>query len=250
MMERRDPGEPMGTDTVSTRDVSLRAGGVSLAATFSWPRPCGGVILFAHGSGSSRFSPRNRQVAASLQAAGMATLLLDLLTPGEERADAQSRCWRFDLPLLADRLTRAVDWLRQDAAAEGEGPGDLPLRDLPLGLFGASTGAAASLITAASRPAAVGAIVCRGGRPDLAPAALPRVRCPTLLIVGGADREVLALNQRAADTMTAPHHVAVVSGASHLFPEPGALEAVCRLARDWFLFHLLLPPGHGSSPMA
>jgi putative phosphoribosyl transferase len=240
----------MGTVTVSTREVTVHAGAVSLAGTLSWPSNCGGVILFAHGSGSGRFSPRNREVAASLQAAGLATLLLDLLTPGEEREDAESRRWRFDIPLLADRLTNAVDWLRQDLAADGEPPGDLPLRTLPLGLFGASTGAASALITAAARPDAVGAIVCRGGRPDLAPAALPRVRCPTLLIVGGADLEVLALNQQAASAMTAPHHLAVVRGASHLFPEPGALEAVCSLARDWFLTHLPLHPGHGSSPSA
>jgi dienelactone hydrolase len=226
----------MVANTVSTSDIHIKAGKVSLAATLSWPQPCGGLVVFAHGSGSSRFSPRNRQVAASLQDGGLATLLLDLLTPEEDRADAASHRWRFAIPLLAERLTSAVDGILQGTLTEGEG-----LAALPVGLFGASTGAAAALITAAARPGAIGALVCRGGRPDLAPDALPRVRCPTLFIVGGADREVLALNEQAAATMTAPHHVAVVSGASHLFPEAGALEAVCTLARDWFGAHLRPP---------
>jgi putative phosphoribosyl transferase len=245
MLGSADREQQMGADTVSTSELKITAGGVVLAATFSRPKHCGGVVVFAHGSGSSRFSPRNREVAASLQAAGLATLLLDLLTPEEEQADAATRRWRFDIPLLADRLTGAIDWLifpnqqHQLEALNPEPPATgESLSGLPLGLFGASTGAAAALITAAARPAAVGAVVCRGGRPDLAPAALPHVRCPTLFIVGGADREVLALNRQAASAMTAPHHLSVVVGATHLFGEEGALEAVCVLARDWFQTHL------------
>jgi pimeloyl-ACP methyl ester carboxylesterase len=245
MLEGRRHEASMGAESVSTSEVSLTAAGVTLTATLGWPEHCQGVVLFAHGSGSGRFSPRNRQVAASLQEAGLATLLLDLLTPGEERSDTLSHRWRFAIPMLADRLTGAVDWLGQAGRAAGVAPSSLPL-----GLFGASTGAAAAVISAAARPAAIGAIVCRGGRPDLAPAALPRVRCPTLFIVGGADSEVLALNQQAASAMTAPHRLSVIPGASHLFPEAGALEAVCVLARDWFSEHLRRPADRPASPMS
>lgn len=215
--------------TVSSSEVRLSAEGVSLAATLRWPQPCGGVVVFAHGSGSSRFSPRNRFVANALQGAGLATLLLDLLTSEEESVDEASGRWRFDIALLAERLTSAVDWLIQDKlAAAKTSPSP------PIGLFGASTGAAAALLTAAARPDAIRALVCRGGRPDLAPSALAKVRCPTLLIVGEADPEVLSLNRQAAAAMTAPHHLAVIPGASHLFSEAGALEQVSALARDWF----------------
>jgi pimeloyl-ACP methyl ester carboxylesterase len=182
-----------------------------------------GVVLFAHGSGSGRHSPRNRQVAAGLQYAGYGTLLLDLLTEAEERIDAGSRALRFDVGMLGARLSDAADWLAAHRATAG----------LPLALFGASTGAAAALITAADRPDAVGAIVSRGGRPDLAGAALERVRAPTLLIVGGADREVLELNRRTAGRLAAEHEIAVVPGATHLFPEPGALEQVIDLSVAW-----------------
>lgn len=229
-------GVPMAAVTVSSSDVKWPVAGVSLAATLSWPQPCGGVVVFAHGSGSSRFSPRNRFVANNLQRAGLATLLLDLLTPEEERDDEVGGRWRFDLARLAERLTGAVDWLIPDGLAAVQAAASPPV-----GLFGASTGAAAALITAAARADTIRAVVCRGGRPDLAPSALPNVRCPTLLIVGEADPAVLSLNQQAAAAMTAPHHLAVIPGASHLFSEAGALEAVSALARDWFCEHFQGP---------
>ncbi len=227
----------MAAYTISSREVTLRAGPVALAGTLSWPPAAGAVVLFAHGTGSNRFSPRNRQVAARLRDAGLATLLLDLLTAAEQRADDAFR-QRFTISLLAKRLTAVVDGLSQPDTLS-----PLAMR-LPLGLFGASTGAAVALITAAARPAAIGAVVCRGGRPDLAVAALAGVRCPTLFIVGGADRAVLAINQQAASTMTAPHSLRIVPDASHLFAEPGALDAVGELAREWFGHHLG-PPSRG-----
>lgn len=216
--------------------MQITSYGVTLEATLHWPEQPRGVVVFAHGSGSSRLSPRNRWVAEGLQSAGLATVLLDLLTPEEEAVDRQSQRWRFDIPFLGARLTGAVDWVIQQGLAAPEQP-----CPACIGLFGASTGAAAALITAAERPDAIGALVSRGGRPDLAAMALPRVRCPTLLIVGEADREVLALNTRAAAELTAPHRLAVVPGASHLFEEPGALASVTSLARDWFC-HFLSPP--------
>ena len=181
------------------------------------------MVLFAHGSGSSRFSPRNQQVATALQRAGYGTLLMDLLTGPEEEVDARTRQLRFDIGLLAGRLTEAADWL---GVAEGTA-------GLPLAIFGASTGAAAALITAAERSERVGAVVSRGGRPDLAGEALARVRAPTLLVVGGADTGVLELNRAAAARLAAEHDVAVVPGATHLFPEPGALEQVVGRTVDW-----------------
>ena len=189
-------------------------------------------MLFAHGSGSSRHSPRNRQVAAGMRDAGYGTLLLDLLTEAEERIDAGTRALRFDIGLLAGRLTDAADWL---TAAEGTA-------GLPLALFGASTGAAAALITAADRPDVTGAVVSRGGRPDLAGTALGRVRAPTLLIVGGADRQVLELNRQAAALLAAEHEIAVIPGATHLFPEEGALEQVIDRSVAW-LARSLPEPG-------
>jgi dienelactone hydrolase len=184
--------------------------------------------LFAHGSGSSRFSTRNRAVAQRLNDLGLATLLLDLLTADEEVIDARTAELRFDIPLLAQRLTGTVDWTDRQPA----------LAALPLGLFGASTGAAAALITAAERPQRVAAVVSRGGRPDLALPVLERVRAPTLLIVGGHDREVLALNRQALAALGADKALDIVPGATHLFEEPGALEQVAQLAGDWFLRHL------------
>ena len=186
--------------------------GIPVAAT--------GVVVFAHGSGSSRHSPRNRSVAARLRQAGVATLLLDLLTPLE----AEDRARVFDIPLLASRLVGAIEWV---AAAPGTA-------HLPIGLFGASTGAAAALRAAADDPDRVRAVVSRGGRPDLAGDALPRVRAPVLLLVGGHDREVLALNEQARDAMTCPVELVVVPGATHLFEEPGTLEAVADRAAAWF----------------
>jgi putative phosphoribosyl transferase len=241
----------MAANTVSSREVTLRAGDVALTATLSGPPAAGALVLFAHGTGSGRFSPRNRRVATSLHDAGLATLLLDLLTPDDQRADEACR-QGLAIPLLAERLCAVVDGLGQrDPRNRPEtlDPGGTPL---PLGLFGASTGAAVALITAAARPDAIGAVVCRGGRPDLAAAALAAVRCPTLFIVGGADRAVLALNRQAASGLTAPHSLRIVKGASHLFAEFGALDAVAELAREWFAQHLLpasrRPSRSGFSP--
>jgi len=210
------------TTFATTTDVATA--GVRLGADVVIPAGAIGTVLFAHGSGSSRHSPRNRAVAQALQRRGLATVLIDLLTADEERADARSASLPFDIDLLADRLTGAVDWLAGDPATAG----------LPIGLFGASTGAAAALVAAAARPNEVRAVVSRGGRPDLARAALPRVVTPTLLLVGGRDEAVLRLNERARAAMSAPVELRVVAGATHLFEEPGALEEVVSHAGDWF----------------
>jgi putative phosphoribosyl transferase len=202
------------------RPVRVAAEGVVLDGDLVVPEGSRGVVLFAHGSGSSRHSPRNRQVAAALQQAGYATFLMDLLTSDEEEVDARTRELRFDIPRLAARLTSATDWLTDQPNTGG----------LPLAAFGASTGAAAALITAADRPDRVRLIISRGGRPDLAGDALSRVRAPTLLIIGGNDREVHKLNLQAAERMTAPVQIEVVPGASHLFEEPGTLDAVTDIA--------------------
>ncbi|MTE17992.1 hydrolase [Streptomyces sp. TRM43335] len=199
--------------------------GALLTGDLEMPEGARGVVAFAHGSGSSRHSPRNRAVAGVLRDAGLGTLLFDLLTEAEERTDAATAEHRFDIPLLARRLVAAVDWL----AARPDTTG------LPIGLFGASTGAAAALVAAAERPETVRAVVSRGGRPDLAGGALDRVETPVLLIVGGEDREVLRLNERAAARTAAPCTVHVVPGATHLFEEPGALDQVAAVARDWFV---------------
>jgi putative phosphoribosyl transferase len=206
------------------RPVRVRAGGVTVDGDLTVPPGASGVVAFAHGSGSGRRSPRNRYVARTLNDAGLATLLADLLTPEEEAADLRGAQLRFDVGLLGDRMIAAVDWLgaQPDTAAA------------PIGLFGASTGAAAALVAAAARPQAVAAVVSRGGRPDLAGAALAEVRAPTLLVVGGADRQVLRLNEQAAARLAAEHRIEVVPGAGHLFSEPGALEEVARLATAWF----------------
>jgi dienelactone hydrolase len=210
---------------MNERQVRVGAGGVVLDGGFAVPDGARGVVLFAHGSGSSRHSPRNRFVAEALREGALATLLLDLLTPEEEAVDARTRQLRFDIALLADRLVGTIDWLAQQPAARG----------LPVGLFGASTGGGAALVAAAERPDAVGAVVSRGGRPDLAGDALPLVQAPSLLIVGGDDEAVIGLNRRAMARMSAPVTLEIVPGATHLFEEPGALEQVARLARDWFV---------------
>jgi putative phosphoribosyl transferase len=197
-------------------------------------------VLFAHGSGSSRHSPRNRYVAEILQGAGLGTLLMDLLTRDEEAVDQFTRQFRFDIGLLADRLTGAIDWLERLPEA----------RDLPIGLFGASTGAAAALQAAAARPDRVRAVVSRGGRPDLAGEALGHVRAPTLLIVGADDTPVIPLNEAALRQMAAPAEMRLVPGASHLFEEPGTLAAASALAREWFVRHLALEATSGSSGSA
>jgi dienelactone hydrolase len=209
-------------------DVIVQAEKAHLDGNLARPEGANALVLFAHGSGSSWHSPRNRSVAAALNEAGLATLLFDLLTPDEERIDRQTRALRFDIDLLANRLTGAVDWVGSQAF----------LRDLRIGLFGASTGAAAALITAAHRPDAVGAVVSRGGRPDLAGEALSRVRAPTLLIVGGKDPTVGSLNRTAGERLIAENRLAIIPGATHLFEESGALEEVARLACDWFTKHL------------
>ncbi|MBF6457099.1 dienelactone hydrolase family protein [Nocardia cyriacigeorgica] len=196
------------------------------------PRRDGGVVVFAHGSGSGRHSPRNRQVAAVLRRAGLGTVLLDLLTAAEDDLDRRTRALRFDMPLLAGRLAGAVDWLTgQPATCRHR-----------IGLFGASTGAAAALLTAAERPAIIHAVVSRGGRPDLAGDALTRVRAPTLLIVGGADDQVLDLNRQAMRHMTITPRLEIVAGATHLFEEPGTLDQAAELAAAWFLRHLGTAP--------
>jgi putative phosphoribosyl transferase len=210
------------------RDVEVIAGNKRLDGSLTVPERATGAVAFAHGSGSSRFSPRNRAVAAALNDAGFATLLLDLLTPDEERVDAYTGHLRFDVGLLAQRLVAATDWLAREPATA----------DLPIGYFGASTGAAAALIAAAERPG-VTAVVSRGGRPDLAGRALAFVRAPTLLIVGGADVPVIELNRRAQAQMCADveTRIEIVPGATHLFEEPGALEKVAHLATEWFRRH-------------
>ena len=204
--------------------VQVPVGAVTLDGNLGVPAGARGIVLFAHGSGSSRHSPRNRYVAGMLRAAGLATLLMDLLTADEEAIDLQTQRLRFDISLLADRLVGATDWLAQNPDT----------RDLTIGYFGASTGAAAALVSATQRPDAVGAIVSRGGRPDLAGAALARVRAPTLLIVGGNDIPVIGMNQEAMAQLHVETKLEIVPGATHLFEEPGALEEVARLAREWF----------------
>ncbi|EXU67457.1 DeoR faimly transcriptional regulator [Streptomyces sp. PRh5] len=203
----------------------IAADDAMLVGDLALPEQPIGVVAFAHGSGSSRHSPRNRAVARVLQDADLATLLFDLLTEAEERVDAITAELRFDIPLLGRRLGAAMNWLDEHPATSG----------LPVGLFGASTGAAAALTAAAERPERVAAVVSRGGRPDLAGGALNRVRAPVLLIVGGDDHEVLRLNQQAAAMLAAPHEIHVVPGASHLFEEPGTLEQAAEAARDWFV---------------
>jgi putative phosphoribosyl transferase len=208
-------------------EVTLDVGPVSVGGTLTLPDDARGLVVFAHGSGSSRFSPRNQQVAEELNEYALGTLLIDLLTAEEEQVDLRTAELRFDISLLAERVVGAVDWAEE--------------RGLPIGAFGASTGAAAALVAAAERPQLVQAIVSRGGRPDLAGDALPRVEAPTLLIVGGNDQAVLDLNRQAMDQMRAETRLEIVPGASHLFEEPGALDEVVRLARDWFLETLSRP---------
>lgn len=195
------------------------------------PPAAPGVVVFAHGSGSSRHSPRNRMVASELQRRGLGTLLMDLLTPEEEAVDERTRHLRFDIGLLAERLAGATAWLGGESATAG----------LPVGCFGASTGAAAALVAAGRHPDRVAAVVSRGGRPDLAGDWLAQVRCPTLLIVGGLDTAVIELNRLAYDLLPAERKLEIVPGATHLFEEPGTLEAVAGLAGDWFARHMTSP---------
>jgi len=219
-----DGGRSTDLPTTDERPVVVATGSVALEGTMAVPEGARGVVLFAHGSGSSRHSPRNRHVAGELRGGGLGTLLIDLLTPNEEIGDLRTGELRFDIGLLAERLVGAIWWLGANPATRG----------LRVGLFGASTGGGAALVAAARAPERVGAVVSRGGRPDLAGAALPDVQAPTLLIVGGRDDVVIDLNKRAMAQMTAPVRLEVVRGATHLFEEPGTLEEVARLARDWF----------------
>jgi putative phosphoribosyl transferase len=204
------------------RSVRIPAAGVEVDGDLVVPPAAAGVVLFAHGSGSSRHSPRNRMVAGKLEAAGYATLLMDLLTPEEEQVDNRTRAVRFDIPRLATRLTDAIQWLSEQPDT----------RSLPLALFGASTGAAAALQAAAQVPTRVQLVISRGGRPDLAGDALERVQSPTLLVVGSRDVEVLALNKAAAARLAGPSEISVVADATHLFEEPGTLDRVVDLALD------------------
>ena len=205
--------------------VRFTGAGVNVDADVTIPAGASGIVLFVHGSGSSRQSPRNQFVASYLRAQALGTVLMDLLTPGEERADQFTGHLRFDIGFLARRVIGVLDEVRE-------------LAPLPLGLFGASTGAAAALVVAAAPSARISAVVSRGGRPDLAASSLSDVQVPTLLIVGGEDREVLALNEKAMERMNTKVRLEVVPGASHLFHEPGALETVAHLAADWFTAHL------------
>lgn len=235
MISQHPPQSALGAE----RTVSINTKGVSLQGTLTIPDRARGVVLFAHGSGSSRHSPRNRFVAEQLQRARLGTLLIDLLTTDEEAVDIRTRELRFDIGLLADRLVGTIDWLLSEKDT----------RNLSIGLFGASTGGGAALVTAARAPEHVGAVVSRGGRPDLAGTDLPKVKAPTLLIVGGRDQVVIDLNQRAMSQMRAPVQLAIVPGATHLFEEPGTLEQVAELAGDWFVRHL--PRfAHGAPPEA
>jgi len=211
-------------------EVQIQAGPATLAGNLSIPENATAIVLFAHGSGSSRHSPRNQFVARTLNNAGLATLLFDLLTPEEEVIDARTAELRFNIKLLAERLVHATNWAKQQQQT----------RDLRIGYFGSSTGGGAALVAAAEGPQAVGAVVSRGGRPDLAGEALPKVQVPTLLIVGGDDDIVIELNEQARDRMRCEVKLEIIPGATHLFEEPGALERVAQLASDWFCS---TPPG-------
>jgi putative phosphoribosyl transferase len=204
-------------------DVGMKLEGVTLEGRLSIPRGVKDIILFSHGSGSSRFSPRNTMVASHLQKNGFGTLLFDLLTAVEDRNHEK----RFDIDLLTDRLVEVTKWLQMQKSVE----------DCRIGYFGASTGAASAL-KAAARLQEVGAVVCRGGRPDLALEALPMVHCPVLLIVGSLDREVIEPNREALRLMNVPKRLSLIPGATHLFEEPGCMEQVCRLSADWFEVHM------------
>lgn len=209
--------------------VEILSGTTTLQGDLVIPSQASGIVIFAHGSGSGRHSPRNRFVAEVLQRAGLATLLLDLLSRAEEEREEEGGMLRFDVETLADRLLAATDWARRSA----------PTRALPAGYFGASTGAAAALTAAARQEGTISAVVSRGGRPDLVSSnLLARVTAPTLLIVGGADPQVLVLNRRVSAQLRCEHELLIVPGATHLFEEPGMLQIVAERARDWFVAHL------------
>jgi putative phosphoribosyl transferase len=221
------------------REVAINVDDITLDGTLVVPRDANGVVLFAHGSGSSRHSPRNRYVAQILHTQGTATLLFDLLTRHEESMDQYTGELRFDIPFLAKRLVAATRWIANDAST----------RDLKVGYFGASTGAGAALVAAAELPKVISAVVSRGGRPDLAGSALGLVRAPTLLIVGGEDNPVIAMNREALSQLKCPDKkLAIIPGATHLFEEPGTLEEVANLAAEWFSRHFtFVQKAHGAS---
>jgi dienelactone hydrolase len=218
--------------------VQIPIGRQRLSADLTLPKGSSGLVIFAHGSGSGRHSPRNQAVARALQARGLGTLLADLLTPEEEATDRVSAHLRFDINLLGDRVLKLVDWARRHP----------DLEETRLGLFGASTGAAAALVAAAARPHEVAAVVSRGGRPDLAGAVLPHVAAPTLLLVGSRDPEVIELNEWARNRMRCAVSLVIIPGATHLFEEPGTLDRVASRAAAWFVTHLVDAPGGAHSP--
>jgi dienelactone hydrolase len=210
---------------IDPEQIKVHTAGVGLTGDLAVPANATGIVIFAHGSGSSRLSPRNRKVAAELQRRGLATLLLDLLTMEEEAHDMQTAALRFDIDMLAPRLIAAIHMMKERVK-------------LPIGLFGASTGAAVALVAAAHHPDDIAAVVSRGGRPDLAMSVLPKVRAATLLIIGGHDETVIQMNRQAFDHLECEKKIEIVPGATHLFEEPGALEKVAALAGDWFVAHL------------
>jgi putative phosphoribosyl transferase len=214
------------------RTVSVNTGKAVLEGDLFIPPDASGVVVFVHGSGSSRRSPRNKYVAQVIHQVGLATLLFDLLTPEEEEVDVQTGKYRFDIRLLANRLIGTTQWLKQNPDT----------KNLNIGYFGASTGVAAALTAAAEHPSDTSAVVSRGGRPDLARAALPYVKAPVLLIVGGRDLPVLAMNRDAANELRGDKKLVVISGATHLFEEPGAMEEVAKLASNWFVNYLTRKP--------
>ncbi len=219
------------------QDLTIESPETALRAVLAVPENARSIILFAHGAGSDRHSPRNRYVAQKLQDAGFATLLMDLLTEDEERIDAYTGRFRFDIPLLAGRLESVTGWVLAQEQ----------MRDFDIGYFGADTGAAAALVAAIQRPEVIRAIVCRGGRPDFAFNVLPEVKPPVLLIVGAKDQIVLEINKEAAKRLTTEHNLVIVPGASHLFEEPGKLDMVARRARRWFTRYLRTPDDHAES---
>ncbi len=235
---RRVSGDPFGGARRGERPLRIAIGNATLEGDLSLPDGAHGIVLFAHGSGSSRFSPRNRYVAGVLNEARLGTILIDLLTLGEAAVDRRTARLRFDIGLLAERLQATTDWIVHNPDTRG----------LRVGYFGASTGAAAALVAAAHRREAVGAVVSRGGRPDLAGTALGAVRAPTLLIVGGDDPGVIELNRQAYTELRREKQLVIVPGATHLFEEPGTLEDVAALARDWF--QRCLAPAAASSGTA
>jgi putative phosphoribosyl transferase len=225
---KQDPHQASKSKTRIMSEVQIQAGRAVLPGDLRIPKSAPALVLFAHGSGSSRHSPRNQFVARTLNDAGLGTLLFDLLTQEEEAIDMQTRELRFNIHLLAERLVHVTKWVKQQ---------DQPC-DLRIGYFGSSTGGAAALVAAVDAPQDAGAVVSRGGRPDLADEALPKVQAPTLLIVGGNDDIVIELNEQARDRMRCKVKLEIVPGATHLFEEPGALEKVAKLASDWFVNHI------------